>query len=858
MIDPFADSDNSSNRDADYVPDDDGLDDDSDATICGSPVQKFKVGSKFIFGKKKEQPLKACENVEQSEPIQCCEYRNCNHEVFSSCERCLSLLCWMHFDDELAYNNCKNHIPNLIDNTSNNDVIKTKNQGNEIIKERNSNVLMARAKSITENKKVEEQHCEHVNCNQNVQSTCENCFCFLCLDHFHSQDCKDCTNHIILTKTIETKSKRNRRINKENNFLNKPYFGEEKSEQHCEYKDCKKEVCSTCEKCFCLLCLDHYVISNNIVCSENHKPLSTCPIIAEKPILTKDGNFRKRKLYEENKKNREIKKEALQKIKRALRKPCDISCKKKCTSKFSETWREKIHDEYLKLNYESKGLYVKGLVDIKPVKTRKVNAIGSQRKATYVYNFNTPDQARFEVCKTYFLTTLGYDPKNDRRVMSAMNKSVVEQKDQRGNYIRMNKIDRNVIKEHVMKYEPCVSHYRRQHAPNRLYLPSDININLMYKDFHLQHPEIKISSETYRKVVRHDLNISFAHLGHEECEQCAFFKQHNKTHVENFQENCEVCCDYNIHKSNYINSRKEYQKDVEKVTSCFHANTIFYSVDLQKVVMLPRMDQFKAAVFCPRIIAFNESFVPIGSATANNLPFAVVWNETISGRNQEDIISAFRAFLIHNRDVRHIVLWMDNCSAQNKNWALFTFLVDIINSDLISAQTICFKYFEPGHTFMSADSFHHQVELSLQRKNKVYDFDDYVDAVKLSNSKKNIVKVMGVTDFYNYKDLSSQARLRKTEPRCYLKNIMSVKAQRGCFTLKYKILHQVDTELTLDFLILKYKKSQQIPVTEPKLSLRGITESRKKAILEKLVHLMPENRRRFWYDLPISESNEDV
>jgi len=35
------------------------------------------------------------------------------------------------------------------------------------------------------------------------------------------------------------------------------------------------------------------------------------------------------------------------------------------------------------------------------------------------------------------------------------------------------------------------------------------------------------------------------------------------------------------------------------------------SVDLQKVIMLPRMECFKA-IFTKRIIVFNESFVPIG------------------------------------------------------------------------------------------------------------------------------------------------------------------------------------------------------------------------------------------------------
>lgn len=137
---------------------------------------------------------------------------------------------------------------------------------------------------------------------------------------------------------------------------------------------------------------------------------------------------------------------------------------------------------------------------------------------------------------------------------------------------------------------------------------------------------------------------------------------------------------------------------------------ICYSVDLQKVIMLPCMDRYKAAIFCLRIVAFNESFAPLGPSKNVNVPYAVLWNETVAGRNKEDIISAFRAFLLHKRDVNEIIIWLDNCAAQNKNWAFMCFLVNIINSDLIAAECITVNYFRPGHSYMSADNFHHQVE----------------------------------------------------------------------------------------------------------------------------------------------------
>lgn len=133
--------------------------------------------------------------------------------------------------------------------------------------------------------------------------------------------------------------------------------------------------------------------------------------------------------------------------------------------------------------------------------------------------------------------------------------------------------------------------------------------------------------------------------------------------------------------------------------------------------MLPRLETFKEIIFTPRIIAFNESFVPVGS---NNrcYPWAVIWHEAIAGRTKHDIISTFYAFLLANRDSKRIVIWLDNCASQNKNWTLISFFIYVVNSHEVALEQLELKFFEPGHTFMSADSFHHQVELSLKKKKK--------------------------------------------------------------------------------------------------------------------------------------------
>nr|CAH7749983.1 unnamed protein product [Callosobruchus chinensis] len=85
------------------------------------------------------------------------------------------------------------------------------------------------------------------------------------------------------------------------------------------------------------------------------------------------------------------------------------------------------------------------------------------------------------------------------------------------------------------------------------------------------------------------------------------------------------------------------------------------------VIMLPRCELLKEEIFAGRIIAFNESFVPVGTLQ-KRYPVAIIWHEGVARRSKTDIISTFHSFFLKHRDDGHIILWLDNCSAQNKNF----------------------------------------------------------------------------------------------------------------------------------------------------------------------------------------------
>ncbi|CAH0724069.1 unnamed protein product, partial [Brenthis ino] len=188
-------------------------------------------------------------------------------------------------------------------------------------------------------------------------------------------------------------------------------------------------------------------------------------------------------------------------------------------------------------------------------------------------------------------------------------------------------------------------------------------------------------------------------------------------------EECTVCVDWDKHHQRYTKARELYTAHKEEPQN---NSQVFYSADLEKVIMLPR-------------------------------------------------------------DVEQVHIWLDNCSSQNKNWLLYSMLIQMINSEAIATEKITLYYFEPGHTFMSSDQVHHQVELAMKKKGKIYDFSDFEECVSSINKSKVIVQSMLPENFLNIPNYVSQRRIQTSNPRAYLKNMVEVDYRALCNALD--ILH---------------------------------------------------------------------
>ena len=105
---------------------------------------------------------------------------------------------------------------------------------------------------------------------------------------------------------------------------------------------------------------------------------------------------------------------------------------------------------------------------------------------------------------------------------------------------------------------------------------------------------------------------------------------------------------------------------------------------------------------------------------------------------------------------------------------MFSELVNLINSDRISAQTITIKFLEAGHTFMSADSIHADVEKRMKIKREILDFDDFAQCIRHRNIN---VLVMNFSDFYHLKVQKSDSKVKRSQ--VHLADMRSVKFCRN-------------------------------------------------------------------------------
>lgn len=158
---------------------------------------------------------------------------------------------------------------------------------------------------------------------------------------------------------------------------------------------------------------------------------------------------------------------------------------------------------------------------------------------------------------------------------------------------------------------------------------------------------------------------------------------------------------------------------------------------------------------------------------------------------------------------------------------------------------------------MSADHFHHQVELSMKKHKTLWDFNDFVSCVSSANGGKTEVIEMKLTNFFDWKDFSSKFKLKRE--KFYFKNLTMAVFTRNEKNFRYKTSFDEDEEFkTLNFLNNKVVKTG-IPMANARERNHGVDVTRRNTLVSTLAPIIPETRLKFWQELDVNDNppNDD-
>ncbi len=211
------------------------------------------------------------------------------------------------------------------------------------------------------------------------------------------------------------------------------------------------------------------------------------------------------------------------------------------------------------------------------------------------------------------------------------------------------------------------------------------------------------------------------------------------------------------------------------------------------------------------------TFAPLGGATPDSHNYAILWHEAIAGRLGSEISSAFVIFLKTIEAPVHVVLWCDNCSVQNKNWYLFIALFQAVQT--MKFKSVTLKYLITGHTFMSGNSVHAQIEKRMKRTKSVFCFNNFVDCVDQSGMNTTPV-TMSVSDFVQYTKRPKSTNysghpIADMAVVCFIKNDNH---------LHYKLRHSDLSFIATNFIKRKWKPTNKFPIQS---TARGENSSKK-------------------------------
>lgn len=111
---------------------------------------------------------------------------------------------------------------------------------------------------------------------------------------------------------------------------------------------------------------------------------------------------------------------------------------------------------------------------------------------------------------------------------------------------------------------------------------------------------------------------------------------------------------------------------------------------------------------------------------------------------------------------------------------LYISLFTIINSRFSNLESLTLKYLTKGHTHMSADGVHGNIEMQIKRKDAVYGFEDYKNVILGCRSNIEVIEVQKSYEWVKKKRIPRRNDDFDPMNNFLLSSLVEVKFVNGC------------------------------------------------------------------------------
>lgn len=399
----------------------------------------------------------------------------------------------------------------------------------------------------------------------------------------------------------------------------------------------------------------------------------------------------------------------------------DCECKRlKCFQVISKDNAKKIIKGFNELSsYNEQSLYLTGLITLHNVKNRRPRKNEHDAKLhenVFTYKVRICDNnlvKEIPVCYKAFLSLHGVSAKRIQNIQKSLKVTGKAPVDKRGTYDHKHcrtspDVEANVF-SHINSFKGRQSHYSLNKT-RKIYLPESLNVKKMY-ELYLAGNHPHVSYEYYRKIFVTKFNLGFGYPRSDTCSTCDRYQAEVKLINCKLQKimiegECKVKLLEELSKleiENQVHQKKAQtfydKKKIAKLDSRKRRDKETVTMDFQKNMSLPNISTND--VYYRRQLSFYMFNIHILS-TGDSVFYC--YTEEMGSKGADEVTSMLNHFIFYVLDpqVRHLEIFCDSCSGQNKNYLVIKFCHYIV-AIVKRLESIKITFPIRGHSYMECD-----------------------------------------------------------------------------------------------------------------------------------------------------------